>query len=419
MPYTLIIIDYFHNSKNVASRRFRNMLKYMDAPKDVHVITACSSQVKNDGAKIHCVTGAGLIDCKQNYRKLYFALNIILLFFPRIATFIFFNSIWTISALKEVMRIANGNNKKTRRIVLLATFSPLDSLVCAAIAAQHIDADLLLDFRDGLAFEGLSRLSKKQAFLSSVIERRIVSSANGITTVTTPLFDYFAASYPDKNIFLVPNSYDPVLYGREPNISHQVETVTKLTQVKPAGMITISYFGHIGISDDSATPALQSFLEALTLTKWGKVAMLLFVGQLTSQEQNILAQSGVNFQTLPMQPIETAAQLMESSDILLLLTGNRKSVATGKIFDYLGANKPILAVTRVNNEAVSILEATQSGLSLLSSDLEALEKTIDLLMSGNRRVNEKIRLYYSAAYQAKRLRNILNSLVVRSFKKPE
>ena len=66
----------------------------------------------------------------------------------------------------------------------------------------------------------------------------------------------------------------------------------------------------------------------------------------------------------PYMPYAEAAEAQRSAAVLLLLINNTpqaKGILSGKLFEYLAANRPILAVGPADGDVASILQETQAG----------------------------------------------------------
>jgi glycosyltransferase involved in cell wall biosynthesis len=104
----------------------------------------------------------------------------------------------------------------------------------------------------------------------------------------------------------------------------------------------------------------------------------------------------------------------QKAKVLLLLvnqTKNAKSIITGKIFEYLAARVPVLAIGPPNGDLADILNKTQSGLISDFNDENQLKKNILELYSGkviNFDVNEIAR--YSRRELTKELSGLLSAL---------
>ncbi|HVA98493.1 MAG TPA: glycosyltransferase family 4 protein [Bacteroidia bacterium] len=72
-------------------------------------------------------------------------------------------------------------------------------------------------------------------------------------------------------------------------------------------------------------------------------------------------------------------KVQQQSQILLLVlnnTHNAKSILTGKMFEYLSAQRPILCIGPKDGDAAQIIEETQSGVTINFEDEVALKKII-------------------------------------------
>ncbi len=71
-----------------------------------------------------------------------------------------------------------------------------------------------------------------------------------------------------------------------------------------------------------------------------------------------------------------AIKLMQKSTILLLLLNNtpkNKGILTGKLFEYLAAKRPILAIGSVDGDAAKIINDTQVGITVDFNDIENMK----------------------------------------------
>jgi hypothetical protein len=82
---------------------------------------------------------------------------------------------------------------------------------------------------------------------------------------------------------------------------------------------------------------------------------------------------------------EESIQKQRESQVLLLLTWNdpkEKGVYTGKIFEYLAARRPILAIGLQGSIATDLLTLTKTGVTV-SSDAEIREHILQLYQDYN------------------------------------
>ena len=76
-----------------------------------------------------------------------------------------------------------------------------------------------------------------------------------------------------------------------------------------------------------------------------------------------------------------ALALQRSAQALLLITSNDTSIATGKLFEYLAADRPILALAGAN-EAARIIAETGTGSTVAPDDVAAIRSALASVVSG-------------------------------------
>ncbi len=104
----------------------------------------------------------------------------------------------------------------------------------------------------------------------------------------------------------------------------------------------------------------------------------------------------------------------QKSKVLLLLvnnTKNAKGILTGKFFEYMFANVPVLTIGPTNGDLAEIMQQTQVGLISNFEDEQTLEKNIlNLFYNQKMDRNETAIFRYSRKNLTKQLAQILNNL---------
>jgi glycosyltransferase involved in cell wall biosynthesis len=151
------------------------------------------------------------------------------------------------------------------------------------------------------------------------------------------------------------NGFDPDDILADPTIS------------LPTDKINIVHTGRLGLSRPSR--GVQGFVEALhilimQLPTLAEKCQFHFVGGLSKIEQDYLAPL-VNYGVVKLwgnQSRAVALGFQNKADILLLITApDKASIATGKLFEYIAAKRPILALTR-GTAAAEIVYETGTGI---------------------------------------------------------
>jgi glycosyltransferase involved in cell wall biosynthesis len=77
----------------------------------------------------------------------------------------------------------------------------------------------------------------------------------------------------------------------------------------------------------------------------------------------------------------SAIALQRRADALLLITSDDVSQSTAKVYEYLAAGRPIIALAE-NNEAARIVRETGTGITLPTHDVNAITDALCRVVSG-------------------------------------
>ena len=105
--------------------------------------------------------------------------------------------------------------------------------------------------------------------------------------------------------------------------------------------------------------------------------------------------------------------LLLASDMLLLVIpkiSNNKGILTGKLFEYLGARKPILCIGPTDGDAAKIIEECKAGKTFDYSDENGIYDFIETYMSDEFIFENKNYLKYSRRNLTKNLSKILTDM---------
>src|SRR5207248_9310548 len=121
----------------------------------------------------------------------------------------------------------------------------------------------------------------------------------------------------------------------------------------------------------------RPFLTALAESGLDVVAR--FVGDFRSSDREWAEQLGLGdrLELHPYVPRRRSLALQRDSDALLLLipdaAGRGKGVLSGKVFEYLAAERPILAAVPPDGAAAELIRETDAGVVAPPDDVEALQ----------------------------------------------
>ena len=234
---------------------------------------------------------------------------------------------------------------------------------------------LILDFRDGLLFESLERhlLARPGTRARrAAIEATAVERAAAVVTVSEPISRYFRSRYGHGEVVTITNGFDPA------DLPADEEPAPA-----PGPPVRIVYTGRLSLSDMGCDvrPFLRGAVDALAARGDDRLR-LRFVGQFT-REETVAMQPLRDRGVLVVEPLVdrvTALSAQRQADALLLVTGtDRTSVMTGKIFEYLAAGRPIVAVAS-GTAAGDLVAELGAGWVVSPHDADGISRLIGCLL---------------------------------------
>jgi glycosyltransferase involved in cell wall biosynthesis len=274
---------------------------------------------------------------------------------------------WLPSALFAVRRALAQSP-----IDVLVTSSPPESVHLLGLLLGRRRPAWIADFRDGWCFEPLRQPfpTAPQRRLDAWLERTVARNAEIVVGATKPIVDDLAGRLGARAAY-VPNAWDPDLArdpGTAPDIGerHDVRIV------------------HTGALDGRRNP--EPFLRALAevRTEAGVPAIrLVLAGPQSDAERSLIDRTGNGdaVSDVGVLPRRDALALQRSADALLLLTSRNSSEATGKLYEYIGAGRPVLALAE-GNEAERIVRETGIGITVPPDDADAIAAALRRVASG-------------------------------------
>lgn len=372
----LLISYYYSLSDSTGSLRARAMAKYL--PQNgiaVAVLTYCAQ--KETMSVVDNIIGVKDITRDTVSLPVFYALRIWQKGLRWLGVYRGFCGYWRDAALRHTDEII----ERVKPDAILASYPSVEALEIGVVLSEKYGLPLISDFRDGLLFEPLEVAAQRHNAVRhhyEALEARVVAVSKLIVTVSEPISAYFHQHYAHPNVMTLHNGFDPDDITPDRNI------------VLPPGVINIVHTGRLGMSRQETSgkgrgvDALSSALHIL-LERSPKIArnlQLHFVGQLSQAEQSCLAplvEQGV-VKLWGHQPRAKALGFQRKSDVLLLITApDKASIATGKLFEYLAANKPILALTR-GTEAARIVSETGAGVVVPPDEPEEIAEAIEAII---------------------------------------
>jgi glycosyltransferase involved in cell wall biosynthesis len=110
--------------------------------------------------------------------------------------------------------------------------------------------------------------------------------------------------------------------------------------------------------------------------------LLRFVGRADSSYLDAFSDLGGAVETVPYVPHRESLQFLMDSSALLLIIDDApasRSIATGKLYEYAGARKPILALAP-EGAAADVVRSLDEGVVVPPGDLNAVRKALETLV---------------------------------------
>jgi glycosyltransferase involved in cell wall biosynthesis len=238
----------------------------------------------------------------------------------------------------------------------------------------------IADFRDGWRFESLRGRwpLPGQSALDGFLERKVASQADLATGVTRPISDDLAGRLGARSEW-VPNAWDPDL---EESVSRAA-----VPRLDP-DVVNIVHAGKLYIEGSSRRdpgplgPALGLLRERRPDA--ARRLRILVAGRPDPTEERYLREldPANMIRHLGQLPHDSMLALERRADALLLVTAPElRSLATGKLFEYLAAGRPIIALAQ-GNEAARIIEETGTGVTVPLDDTEAVAGAFEATLDG-------------------------------------
>jgi len=232
--------------------------------------------------------------------------------------------LWFLPALKRAGEIIEKENIK----IIYTSSAPNSDHLIGYFLKKHHRIKWVADFRDEWTNNPLRRFPTPiHRWLNQYWEKKVVKSADRVISVSGPITRYLSSICPDKKkFFTITNGFDrPDFEGAKPK--------------KDKKRFTIMFSGSI-----YNTKIIEPFLQAI--------------------KEIDLKDLKVEFVGIKKRvPHKEAVKLLFRADVLLLILAAvpRPGVLTGKLFEYLAAKKPILALIPENTEAAKLIKKFKVG----------------------------------------------------------
>jgi len=304
----------------------------------------------------------------------------------------------------------NAKILKSYNIDILFTSSPPPTVhLIGNYLKKKLDVPWLADFRDLWTQNHISRRIYPLWKIEQKLEKQVLRSCDTMITVSKPLAEQLE-NFHEKPVAVLTNGFDEDDYKYKP-----MKNVDKKFRIVYTGNI----YRHK--RDPSLLfQAVKALLNEGFLHK-GEIKID-FYGRETSWARQICYKMNMEeivcFHGMVSYK-ESVHKQMEADLLLLLEWVDKKAegVYTGKIFEYLGAKRPILAIGPKGGVIDELLKETGAG--ILVSNIDEIKKILKTWITTFRQEGilpyganyEAIRSKYSRRTKAKELACIFDNLI--------
>ena len=268
------------------------------------------------------------------------------------------NVTWNLTAIPAAIRIARREGID----VVLTTSPPSSVHLVGAAVKRATGARWIADLRDSLvahphrrAENALVRVKEQgEAQVAKLVARQ----ADAIVCAADAIAEETRGFEPNGRVVTIANGSD---FDDFAGLEHHASDRFRITH-------TGSFFGK-------RSP--RPFLEALARSGLQDVVVR-FVGDFRSADREWAEELGLGdrLELIPYVPRRRSLELQRDSEALLLLipeaAGRGKGVLSGKVFEYLAAERPVLAVVPPDGAAAGLIRETGAGVVAPPEDVDAI-----------------------------------------------
>ena len=256
---------------------------------------------------------------------------------------------------------------KNKIDVIITTGPPHSLHLIGLQLKQKLGVKWVADFRDpwtDIDYFHQLPLTNKTIKKHEQLEREVASSADCILVVGKTMKENYLKF--NKNIEIITNGFD------DSEAVKKVELDSKFS------------FVHIGMMNADRNPrTLWKVLSEIIIENksFANDFQLELIGKCANEVLESIIENRLmsNLEMINYISHNEVITFQKSAQVLLLVVNDvpsAKGIITGKIFEYLQANRPILAIAPTDGDLAEVINTTNSGNIVDFEDADTLKKTI-------------------------------------------
>lgn len=256
---------------------------------------------------------------------------------------------WYFPARRAADRVTSG----WKPDLIFASAGPATCLLVASALAGRYRVPWVGELRDLWTDYHYYLFPRWRQQIEARLEHRVLASSAGLVTVSAPLAETLRSRH-GKPTAVILNGFDPDDYPQA------------LERARDDDTLRLVYTGMIYAGRQMPDALFQAFAQLGPASDRVRVA---FYGAEANLVQECARRYGVERLVEIHAPVPRAeaAGAQKQADLLLLLLWNdpaQTGIYSGKLFEYIGARRPILAVGQTNSVAAELIRERAAGVAL-------------------------------------------------------
>ena len=305
--------------------------------------------------------------------------------------------------VKPSVRFLKKYLAKNEMDIVISSGPPHSLHLIAMALKEELGIKWVADFRDPwttIHYHQSLRLNKRAQKKHLKLESKVLNNSD-LVVVTSARTKKEFQKITSVPIEVISNGYD-ILEKIVPNLDPQFS------------------IAHIGSLLTNRNPEL--LWEILSELKdknkvFSKNLLIKLVGTVSEDVLKSLAVFGLteNYKTLGYVSHQEAIQIQHDAQVLLLVemdSPETKSIIPGKLFEYVAANRPILAIGPDGSDVEGILKETNAGVYFTYTEKEKLKNQLQFYYEAYSKANLHVNSQNTEKYSRRELTKSLSSLLL-------
>jgi glycosyltransferase involved in cell wall biosynthesis len=251
---------------------------------------------------------------------------------------------------------------------IISSSSPVTCHLIAKELKMKYRIPWIADLRDLWTQNHYYQYTRIRKFWERRLELKTLREADALVTVSWPLAEKLRKLHKGKTVYPIPNGFDPEEVNSTPNANLTKE-------------FTITYTGQIYQGKQDPSKLFKNLHDLFSERKINPndIGIKFYGSQKDWLDEDITYYKLQDIVKCYGEiPREGALKKQRESQLLLLLlweNPNEKGIYTSKVFEYLAAQRPILATSGTEGVVKELLDDTNAGICVVS--IEEIKKAIE------------------------------------------